>query len=139
MAMAKITVLFLCVGNAARSQMAEGLANALLGDKVQAFSAGNAPAGRVSARAVEVMKEIGIDISGQRSKHLNEFQGREFDYVITLCETDGESCPYFPARLKNLHLPLPDPGAASGSREETLVIFRRVRDQIRQSLLELFS
>ena len=137
--MAKTKILFLCVGNAARSQMAEGLANALLGEKVQAFSAGSRPAGRVSSRAIKVMKEIGIDISGQRSKHLDEFQGQEFDYVITLCETDGDACPYFPARLKNLHLPFPDPAAMVGSREETLAGFRQVRDQIRQSLFELFS
>jgi len=137
--MSKTTILFLCRGNAARSQMAEGLANALLGDKVQAFSAGSEPAGKVSSRAIEAMKELGIDISGQRSKHLDEFEGREFDYVVTLCETDGEACPYFPARLKNLHLPFPDPAAMVGSREETLAGFRQVRDQIRQSLLELFS
>ena len=137
--MQKLTVLFLCVGNAARSQMAEGLANALFGDKVEAFSAGNRPAGQVSVRAIEVMKEIGIDLSGHRSKHLDEFTGREFDYVLTLCEEDDDACPYFPARLKNLHLPFPDPAAAVGSREETLAVFRQVRDQIRQSLLELFS
>jgi arsenate reductase len=136
--MAKTTILFICVGNAARSQMAEGLANALLGDKVHAFSAGSRPAGKVSSRAIEAMKEIGIDISGQRSKHLEEFEGREFDYVITLCEDARQACPFFPARIKNLHFGFPDPAAAAGDREQVLIVFRQVRDQIRKMILELF-
>jgi len=135
---AKTKILFLCVGNAARSQMAEGLANALRGDKVQAFSAGSEPAGVVSSRAIAVLKEIGIDISGQRSKHVDEFQGREFDYVITLCEDARQACPFFPARTQNLHFGFPDPAAAAGDREQVLIVFRQVRDQIRKMILELF-
>lgn len=136
--MKKKTILFLCAGNAARSQMAEGLANALCGDKLEAFSAGSEPAGRVSSRAIAVMREIGIDISGQRSKPVDEFSGREFDYVITLCEGAREACPYFPARTQNLHFGLPDPAAATGEREETLRLFRSVRDRLREIILELF-
>jgi len=136
--MPKQRVLFLCTGNAARSQMAEGLANALLGDKVEAFSAGIEPAGKVSSRAIEVMKEIGIDISGQRSKPVAEFQDREFDYVITLCENARAACPSFPAKIRNLHFGLPDPGAATGERNQTLEFFRQVRDRLREIILELF-
>lgn len=137
--MSKTSVLFLCTGNAARSQMAEGLANALRGDRVEAFSAGNRPAGRVSSRAIAVMRELGIDISGQRSKHVDEFAGREFDYVITLCESAAEACPYFPARRKNLHFGLPDPDAGGMSPEDSLALFRQVRDRLRGIILELFS
>ena len=136
--MPKLRALFLCAGNAARSQMAEGLAHALRGEKVEAFSAGSEPAGKVSSRAIEVMSEIGIDISSQRSKPVDEFSGQEFDYVITLCEGARESCPYFPAQIQNLHFGLPDPAAATGEREETLELFRQVRDRLREIILELF-
>ncbi|MGQ9921807.1 MAG: arsenate reductase ArsC [Desulfobacca sp.] len=128
-----LRVLFLCTENACRSQMAEGLINHDFPGQVQAFSAG-VRATRVNPRAIQVMAELGIDISGQRSKSLAEFQDEEFDLAITLCDAAQRECPMFPGAKRLLHLGFPDPAQATGSEEEILQAFRRVRDSLRQEL-----
>lgn len=127
-------VLLLCTGNSCRSQMAEGLVRYDLGDRVQVFSAGLIPS-RVHPRAVQVMKEIGIDISHHRSKHLEEFEGQSFDYVITLCDEAQEACPVFPGAAQQHHMGFMDPIIASGSEDQVLSVFRKVRDDIRKKVI----
>ena len=131
----KKRVLFLCTHNSCRSQMAEGLINHFLGDRYQAFSAGT-EATRVNPRAITVMQELNIDISGQRSKVLDEFAAERFDYVITLCGDAHERCPLFFGGVERLHIGFHDPTGAGGSEEEILVEFRRVRDEIKEKLVE---
>ncbi len=131
-------VLFLCTHNSARSQMAEALLNHLYGDRYRAYSAGTAPSG-VNPYAVSVMAEIGIDISKNRSKSLDEFRGEEFDYVVTLCEGAKESCPFFEGGKVHLHRGFQDPSSVEGSEEAILEAFRRVRDEIRSWLIETFG
>lgn len=131
----KRRVLILCTGNSARSQMAEGLLRALEGGRFEVYSAGTRPA-RVREEAVEVMREAGVDISAQRSKAVEEFEGQEFDYVITVCDNARESCPVFPGRTERIHWSFDDPAAADGSREERLAVFRRVRGEIDARLRE---
>ena len=126
---AKTRILFLCTGNSCRSQMAEGWARQLKGDRLEAFSGGTDPQG-LSRRAVRVMAEAGVDISAQRSKHVADLAGERFDYVVTLCGRARESCPAFPGAARVLHVGFDDP-AAAGSDEEVLAAFRTVRDQIR--------
>ncbi len=129
----KIRILFLCTGNSCRSQMAEGLTNALRGDEFQAASAGVRPSA-VDPRAQKAMAEIGIDISGQRSKGVSELAGQHWDYVVTLCDHARESCPLFPGGAQKVHLGFDDPpylAAAAASEEEAMAPYRRVRDQIR--------
>jgi arsenate reductase len=126
-------VLILCTGNSARSQMAEGLLKHDAGDRFEVESAGTKP-GRVRPEAIAVMKELGIDISGHRSKHVNEFQGQSFDYVLTVCDNAKESCPVFPSDAKRIHNAFEDPAAFQGTEEERLAVFRRVRNQIRDYL-----
>ena len=126
-------VLILCTGNSARSQMAEGLLKHDAGDRLEVESAGTKP-GRVRPEAIAVMKELGIDISGHRSKHVNEFQGQSFDYVLTVCDNAKESCPVFPSDAKRIHNAFEDPAAFQGTEEERLAVFRRVRNQIRDYL-----
>lgn len=121
-------ILFLCTGNSARSQMAEGWARQLAGNQYEIYSAGTAPAG-LNPLAVEAMRERGIDIAHQRSKSLGEVPGQA-DYVITLCAEADAACPTLPARRKRLAWHLPDPGAASGDEEEKRHTFRQVRDEI---------
>jgi arsenate reductase len=130
-------VLILCTGNSARSQMAEGLLRHDAGNRFEVSSAGTKPS-QVRAEAVAAMREVGIDISGQRSKSVDEFVGQAFNYVITVCDNAKETCPVFPATTKRIHWSMEDPAAAQGSEEERLAEFRRVRDQIR-SLLRLFA
>ena len=125
----KQSVLFLCTGNSCRSQMAEGLLRHLAGDRFEVASAGTHPVG-LNSGAVEVMKEIGIDISKHRSKGLNEFEGRHLGHVITVCDRAKESCPIFPSTAALLHWGFDDPAGASGSEEERRAVFRRVRDEI---------
>lgn len=128
--MDKIRVLFLCTGNSARSQMAEAFLRHHGGDHFEAHSAGLEPKG-IHPLTRQVMEEAGIDISNQRSKGLAEYWGRlHFDYVITVCANAEERCPFFPGPGKRLHWPFEDPAAATGSEEERLATFRRVRDAI---------
>lgn len=129
----KKRVLILCTGNSARSQMAEGLLRHEGGAGFEVESAGVEP-GHVRAQAIEVMREIGIDISGQRSKSVDEFAGQEFDYVITVCDNANERCPVFPGQTSRLHWSFDDPAAADGDEAARLTVFRRVRDEIRTRL-----
>ena len=129
----KVRVLYLCTGNSCRSQMAEAFTNILKKNEFEAYSAGVSPKG-VDPRAIKAMAEIGIDISGLRSKDSRKFLGLEFDYVITLCDNAREACPYFPARTKVIHRGFDDPpklAASSGNEEEAMVHYRRVRDEIK--------
>ena len=129
----KKRVLILCTGNSARSQMAEGLLAHDAANRFEVESAGTKP-GRVRPEAIAVMKELGIDISDHRSKHVDEFQGQHFDYVLTVCDNAKESCPVFPSDSKRFHMGFEDPAALQGTEEERLALFRRVRDQIRDYL-----
>ena len=122
-------VLFLCTHNSARSQMAEGLLRSWAGDRFEAHSAG-VEATEVRPLAVRAMAELGIDISGQTSKRVDVYDGAEIDYAITVCEEAEEACPYFPGSKATLHWSFDDPSAATGSEEERLQVFRRVRDEI---------
>lgn len=126
-------VLILCTGNSARSQMAEGLLRHHGGSKFEVFSAGTHPS-RVRPEAIQVMQEIGIDISGHRSKSVDEFAGQHFDYVITVCDNAKESCPVFPATTNRIHWSLPDPAAVRGSEDQRRAEFRRVRDELEMYL-----
>lgn len=127
----KPRVLILCTGNSARSQMAEGLLRQLGGDRFEVHSAGT-KASLVRPEAIQVMREIGIDITGHRSKNVDEFAGQEFDYVITVCDHANEVCPVFPGKTQRLHQSFEDPPAPGvGDDEYRLNIFRRVRDDIR--------
>jgi arsenate reductase len=130
--------LFLCTANSCRSQMAEGLVNHFLGDRFVANSAGT-QASLVHPLAIEVMKEIGIDISSHRSKNLSEFDGQTFDYVITLCGDANETCPLYIGGTKKTHIGFDDPAKATGSHEDILREFRRVRDEIKDKLTQYFS
>ena len=129
----KERVLILCTGNSARSQMAEGLLRHRAGERFNVESAGTRP-GRVRPEAIAVMKELGIDISGHRSKHVDEFEGQPFDYLLTVCDNARESCPVFFGDAKRLHRDFEDPAALQGTEEERLALFRRVRDEIRDYL-----
>ena len=129
----KSRVLILCTGNSARSQMAEGLLRHDAGDRFQVFSAGTKPS-QIRPEAIAVMRELGIDISGQRSKSVDEFTGQSFDYVLTVCDNARESCPIFPGKSAMIHRNFEDPAALAGSEEERLALFRRVRDEMRQYL-----
>jgi arsenate reductase len=132
--MSKKRALFLCTGNSARSQMAEGLVNHLLGDGWEAFSAGTEPSGYVHPLAVQAMAELGIDIAAQRSKSAGEFRGAEFDLVITVCDRAAANCPVWLGKEKRVHIGFPDPAAAIGSEVERLEVFRQVRDDLRQRI-----
>ena len=134
----KKKVLFLCTANSSRSQMAEGIVNHFWSDQYEACSAGT-QASLVHPFAIEVMKEIGIDISKQRSKNLSEFDGQNFDYVITLCGDANETCPLYIGGTKKTHIGFDDPAKASGTADEILNEFRRVRDEIRNKLADFFE
>lgn len=125
----KEKILVLCTGNSARSQMAEGLLREALGHRFEIHSAGSKPS-RVRPEAIAVMREIGIDISGHRSKHLDEYLGTEFRYVITVCDNAAETCPVFPGVAERIHWSFEDPAAVEGGEETRLAAFRRIRDQI---------
>lgn len=126
-------VLFLCTGNSCRSQMAEGLLRHLAGDRFEVASAGTHPVG-LNPNAVEVMREIGIDISAHRSKRVDEFLHQRFDFVITVCDRAREACPIFPGAASVLHWSFDDPAAAIGSAKDRIAVFRRVRDEIAERL-----
>ncbi len=127
--MTKPGILVLCTGNSARSQMAEGFLRHHLGGRYEVYSAGTRPS-RVRAEAIAAMREAGIDISFHRSKSVDEFAGREFAYVITVCDQARESCPVFPGGTQHVHWSFDDPAAVEGTQEEREAAFRRVRDQI---------
>jgi len=131
----KKRVLILCTGNSARSQMAEGLLRHDGGARFEVESAG-VIASFVRPPAIEAMKEIGIDISGHRSKSVEEFTGQDFDYVITVCDNAKENCPVFPGKTQRIHWSFDDPAEAEGDDGEKLAVFRRVRDEIREKLTE---
>ncbi len=122
-------ILVLCTGNSARSQMAEGLLRAAVGDGFEISSAGSQP-GRVRPEAIAVMREIGIDISGHRSKHLDGFLATEFRYVITVCDNAAETCPVFSGVAERIHWSFKDPAAVEGDDATRRAAFRGIRDQI---------
>ena len=128
-AQGRTRVLFLCTHNSARSQMAEGLLGELAGDCFEAYSAGT-EATRVRPEAIEAMREVGVDISGQKSETLDQYLGEPFSYVVTVCDDANESCPVFPGAKKRLHWSLPDPSAVTGEGGERMEAFRSVRDRI---------
>jgi arsenate reductase len=123
-------ILFLCTGNSCRSQMAEGWGRRLAGEGTEVWSAGTAPLG-IDPRAAQVMAEVGVDLSEQRSKHLDEVPVSDLDLVVTLCGGARDSCPVLPVDVRRVHWPLPDPASATGSEAEVLDFFRAVRDDIR--------
>lgn len=129
----KPTVLILCTGNSCRSHLAEGILRAAAGDLLNVVSAGSKPAGYVHPMAIQVMQEIGIDIAGHTSKHMNEFLGGRVETVITVCGHADQACPMFPGQVNRHHWPFDDPAHATGTDEEKLAVFRRVRDEIRRT------
>jgi len=131
-------VLFLCTGNSVRSQMAEALLNHLGSPKWQAQSAGLFPS-YVHPLAIRAMEEIGIDISQQSSKSMDQFLTDEFDYVITLCDYIATSCPVFPGQARRIHWSFEDPAGAIGTIEERMVVFRKVRDQIKKRIEDFLN
>ena len=130
--MNKPTILILCTGNSCRSHLAEGLLRAALGDGYHVASAGSKPAGYVHPLAIKAMAEIGLDISGHRSKHLDEFLNQDVETVITVCGNADQACPMFPGQVNRHHWGFDDPAHATGSEEEQMAVFRRVRDEIRR-------
>ncbi|HEX5220848.1 MAG TPA: arsenate reductase ArsC [Verrucomicrobiae bacterium] len=127
----KPTVLILCTGNSCRSHLAEGILRAAAGDLLDVQSAGSKPAGYVHPLAIQVMKEIGIDISAHRSKHMNDFLRQPVETVITVCGNADQACPTFPGQTNRHHWGFDDPACATGTEEEKLAVFRHVRDQIK--------
>jgi arsenate reductase (thioredoxin) len=134
----KKKILILCTGNSARSQMAEGLFRHEAGDRYEVFSAGTRPSS-VRPEAIAVLAEIGIDISGHRSKSVDEFVAQPLDLVITVCDNAKEACPVFPGRTLRLHWPFEDPAHVQGTEEARLAAFRKVRDQIRQRIRKFLN
>ncbi len=124
-------ILVLCTGNSCRSHLAEGILKAELGGHFRIESAGSQPTGQVHPLAVKALAEIGIDISGHRSKHLDEFLGDDIETVITVCGNADQVCPIFPGQVNRHHFPFDDPAHAEGTEEQRMEVFRRVRDQIR--------
>jgi arsenate reductase len=134
----KKKILFLCTGNSARSQMAEGLMRHFRGDEFDVFSAGVEPKG-VHAKAIEAMREIGVDISRQQSKHVDDLPIKEFDCIITLCDHAAQNCPVFPGKGVRLHHSFSDPAAVHGSEQDKLEAFRKVRDELKQFILKFVT
>lgn len=133
MSQKKQKILFLCVANSCRSQMAEGFAKHYAGDKAEIYSAGSQP-GKVNPKAIKVMKEKGIDISNQYSKSISDVP-KDIDIVITLCSEAEALCPFFPGKVERLHFPFPDPAKAIGNDDEVLMAFRKVRDAISEKIV----
>jgi len=127
----KPTVLIVCTRNSCRSHLAEGILRAAAKDLIDVQSAGSKPAGHVHPLAIRVMNEIGIDISGHRSRHLNEFLQKPVETVITVCGDADQACPVFPGQVNRYHWGFDDPAKAKGTEEEKLAVFRRVRDEIK--------
>lgn len=132
-------VLILCTGNCVRSQMAEGLLRQLGGNAYEVHSAGSKPNGYVGPLAIEAMGKIGIDISGHRSKSVSEFAGQRFDTVITVCDSAAQECPTSPGAPKRIHWSIWDPGNATGTHEEKLAAFCRVRDELASRLQQFIA
>ena len=129
----KTRVLFLCTGNSCRSQMAEGFLRHFAGDRFDAASAGTRPS-VLNLDAVKAMGEVGVDIAQHRSKSVEEFAGQRFDHVITVCDRARESCPIFPGPTRLNHWSFDDPAEATGTSEERMAVFRRVRDEIAERI-----
>ena len=136
--MDKTSVLFVCTHNSARSQMAEGLLRDRYGDRYDVYSAGTERT-HVRPLAVDVMDELGVDLSGHTSKTIDDLGERTFDVVVTVCDAAREACPYLPAEKKNLHRSFEDPSAAEGPREERRAVFRRVRDELADWIDDTFA
>ena len=135
----KTKILILCTGNSCRSQMAEGFLKSF-DNNLEVYSAGTNPATQVHPKAIQVMKEVGIDISGNYPKSVEKFLNESFDYVITVCDNAKESCPVFTGEVgKQLHIGFEDPAEAKGTEEEILSIFRKVRDQIKNDFYEFYD
>jgi arsenate reductase len=134
----KIKVLFICTGNSCRSQMAEGWARHLKGDTIDAYSAGLLP-GSVNPRAIKVMKEVGVDLSKQRSKHIDELAGINFDYVVTVCDYAKQQCPTFGGQVRVIHKNIEDPSFLEGTEEEIMAAFRKTRDEIKEFIIDLIN
>jgi len=128
----KPLILILCTGNSCRSHLAEGILRAAAKDQFLVASAGSKPAGYVHPLAIKAMAEIGFDISGHTSKHMNEFLGQPVETVITVCGNADQACPMFPGQVNRHHWPFDDPAHATGTEDEQLAVFRRVRDEIRR-------
>ena len=131
-------VLFLCTGNSCRSQLAEAIVNARVGDVWQAVSAGTKPAGYIHPKALEALSEIGIQHTGS-SKRVDEFQGVDFDLVVTVCDSAAEECPVWLGKGKRVHHSFPDPAKAEGTDEEVMEVFRAVRDDIEKGMIALLK
>ncbi|MFC2166321.1 arsenate reductase ArsC [Acidobacteriota bacterium] len=134
----KKSVLSVCTHNSARSQMVEGMLNTIYGDQYLAYSAGTEPS-VVNPHAIQVMSEIGIDISKHQSKSMNEFMEKKFDYVVTVCDHANETCPFFPGGLNRLHHSFKDPASFEGNEVDTLSELRRIRDEIKVWLEEEYN
>ncbi len=132
MSKVKPTVLILCTGNSCRSHLAEGMLRAAAGDVLNVQSAGSKPAGYVHPLAIRVMQEIGVDISAHHSKHMNDFLQQPVETVITVCGNADQACPIFPGQVNRYHWGFDDPAHATGSDEEKIAVFRRVRDEIKR-------
>jgi arsenate reductase len=128
----KPNILILCTGNSCRSHLAEGILRAAAGDLVEVHSAGSQPAGYVHPKAIQVMREIGLDISAHTSKHMREFLDRQITTVITVCGNADQACPIYPGQVNRHHWRFDDPAHATGTEEQVLAEFRRVRDEIRR-------
>jgi len=138
-AVSRKRILVLCTGNSARSQMAEGIL-ASLDPQLEVFSAGTEPASRVNPNAVRVMHELSIDISEGKPKGVQQFLGKSFDYVITVCDDADKNCPNFSGKVgRRLHIGFADPARATGSEEAVLVVFRRVRDEIKTKFTDFYN
>ncbi len=135
--MIKKRILFICAHNSARSQMAEGFVNALYSDRFQASSGGVEPTG-VHPAAIKAMAEVGIDISGHRSKSIEEFEGQPFDFVVMVCDDSQTGCPFFPGGKEYVPHAFPDPAACAGTDDEVMACFRKSRDEIRAWIEEFF-
>jgi len=135
--MEKERVLFMCIHNAARSQMAEGLFRELYGDEFDVYSAGSDPQ-TVNPLAIKCMQEIGIDISNHRSKSLKEFEGQEFDYIITVCGNSYNACPFFAGGKQYFKQPFEDPSTFDGTDEEKLELFKKIRDELKFWIEDLY-
>lgn len=132
-------ILILCTGNSCRSQMAEGFLKSF--DKnLEVFSAGTKPSSQVHPKAIQVMKEVGIDLSNNYPKHSDQFINDPFDYVITVCDNAKESCPVFMGKVgKQIHIGFEDPADATGTEEEVLAVFRKIRDEIKRDFFEFYT